>query len=252
VAEREPTRFAIRGKLKEETTAVTQRGLRAVTVAGAAMVLAMVSGACVTTEQPTPIYVYITPTPTPASAAPTEVASETPFASFTPWPSGSPTPEPTPTPTPAPTSTPAAPPTGTCTGSASNLLFLQDAANGVKFTVYCAVGLPSGWAIASGSWAGSKSGGTVTVTYKYKNTSTTVTITEGAFCLTGPGPCSPNTGLVGAADFGGMAGNMYSTTTGFAVYVAPGTTHAYQAVSTGLSSASLASVAHNMVAVPKT
>jgi hypothetical protein len=241
-------------------TAVSQRGLRAVTVAGAAVVLAIVSAACVTTAEPTPIYIYITPTPSATmaeTAAPVETQATEPTAvpeTPTPLPAGSPTSEATQAPTPESTLAPGATPApggASCTGTADNQAFFVQAANGLKFTVYCVTGLPSGWTITVGNWAYNKYGGSIDVNYRYKKTSETFTVTEGAFCLTGPGPCSPNTGTIGPASFGGLAATLYSTSGGLAIYSSPGTTHAYQITATDVPQATLTAISAAMMAVPK-
>ncbi len=232
---------------------MNHRGFRAATFAVAALVLAMASAACGSSEQPTPIYVVVTPTPGPATQAPaTPTAEATPLATFTPWPTATPTPEPTPTPTLGPTETPSSGPTspaGFCTGTAGNQAFFLEAAKGVKSAVYCATGLPSGWAISSGNWAGTKSGGWVTVAYKYKKTSSTMSVSEGAFCLT-PTVCSPPGGST-SASFGGLAGALFTITGGYGIYVAPGTAHAYQIVGANVTQTTLVNAAAAMKIVPK-
>lgn len=231
---------------------MNHRGLRAATLAAAALVLAIASAGCATSEQPTPIYVIVTPTP--AAATPTGEA--TPLATFTPWPTGTPTPVPTPTPTAGPTDTPSAGPTslaGSCTGSASNQTFFLQAAKGVKSTVYCATGLPSGWTISSGNWAGNKSGGWVDVIYKYKKTSEQFELKEGAFCLTDALTCNggPHPYL-GATNFDGLSASLDSTGgAGLLVTYAPGTSHAYQIWASNVPQATLVTIAANMKAVPK-
>jgi hypothetical protein len=236
---------------------VNSRGLRAVTLAGAALVLSMAAVAC-SAAQPSPIVIVVTPPP--ATSAPTATeAPATPLATITPWPTESPTPVVTPAPTPAPVKSAAAPTPisgatsapGVCIGTASNLTFLQSAKAGVKTAVYCATKMTAGWVIATGNWAGNKSGGWVTISYKFKNTNTTVDVAEGAFCLTGAAACSPNTGHVGSATFGGLAGSLNTTADGFAIYVAPGTAHAYSVTGHNIAKATLVAIAANMTIVPK-
>jgi hypothetical protein len=230
---------------------VNHRGLRAVTLAGAALVIALASAACVSTEQPTPIYVIVTPTPVATQAVATPTPEPTPLTTFTPWPTLVPTPTPTLAPTAAPSSGPTSP-AGACVGKASNQAFFLQAAKGVKFTVYCATSLGSGWGLASSpqtSWSGNKSGGTVLIYYQYRSTATRLEVCEGTFAAS---LCSGNTGGLGAASFGGLSGQLYSTTDGFAIRVAPGTNHAYTLVGHNVSQSTLVSVGGNMAIVPKT
>jgi hypothetical protein len=226
----------------------------------AAVVVSLVLAACQASSTPSPEPTpTVTSSPTPeVTATPVASASETPFATFTPWATDTPTPEPTPTPSPAPTPTPVPTPTSPasfCTGTASNQAFFVQAAHSVKFTVYCATALPAGWVIASGSWAGNSGGGKVTLTYRYRSTTTSFVVQEGAFCLTdaltcvgGPHPAAGS----GTTNFDGMSAAFYSTTTGLMVAVAPGTAQAYIITSTGVSVATMQTIAANMKAVPKT
>ena len=242
---------------------MSTRGLRALSLAGAAAIL-IVAAAC-SGSTPTPIYVTPPPsataeetTPLPTDEA-TEPATDTPQATFTPWPTESPTPEPTPvapTPTPAPTPTGSPTPTspaGFCLGSKDNQNFFLQAAHSEKFTVYCASSLPAGWALSSGSYAGA----TVTLTYKYKKTTSVVLVQEGAFCTgkssavdceSGPHPAAGS----GSTSFDGMTGGFFALSNGFMVSVSPNTTHAYLLTATNVTSATtVATIAAGFKAVPK-
>lgn len=196
-----------------------------------------------------------TATPTPTDT-PTPTATEAPSASFTPWPSASPTPEATPPPTPGPAVTPTPGPTSPaqfCSGNDSNRTFFLQAAHGSKFTVYCATGLPTGWAISGGTWSGGASGA-VKVTYKYKKTSEQFVVQEGAFCLGDPVTCvggpHPPAGS-GTTNFDGMSGEFLAITGGLLIAVDPGTTKAYMITATNVPLGTLVTFAANMKAVPK-
>jgi hypothetical protein len=240
---------------------VNNRALRAMTLAGGAFVIALASVACGSSNpQPTPIIIYTSaPTATPAAsqpATPVVTPAATPIATFTPWPSLAPTPvvTHTPTPTAAPTTPPSAGPTSpaaSCTASAGNQAWFVQAANGVKFTVYCATKLASGWGLALSpqtTWSGNKSGGTVLVYYQYRNTTTRLDVCEGTFAAT---DCAGDTGSLGAASFGGLSGQLYSTADGFAIRVAPGTNRAYTIVGHNVTQATLVSIGAALKAVPK-
>ena len=238
---------------------MNHRGIRAVTLAAAALAIALVSAGCITTEQPTPIIKIQTPVPTVASQAPqttTPVATPkaTPKASFTPWPTLTPSAPPTPVPTPAPTAPPSAGPTSpaaSCTGTAGNQAFFLQAAAGVKFTVYCATKLGTGWGLAKSpqtGWSGSKAGGSLLIYYQYRSTASRLDVCEGSFAASN---CSGSTGSIGTASFGGLSGELDSTTDGFAIRVAPGTNHAYTLVGHNVTQAALVSIGASFKVVPK-
>lgn len=235
---------------------MNQRALRAVSFAGVALAIALVGAACNSTVQPTPIYVTQTPTPTATTGASATATPEaTPEASFTPWPSLAPTPPPTTPPTAAPTTAPSAGPTSPasfCTGGAANQPEFVKAAKTLKFAVYCAT-LGKGWGLTSSpgmSWAATKSGGWITITYKGPGTAK-VDVAEGSFCLTSALVCAPNTGNIGTGSFGGLSGALDSTTDGFAIYVAPGTAHAYKLVGHNVTQAILVSIGAGLKVIPK-
>jgi hypothetical protein len=195
------------------------------------------------TPEPTPIIVYVTPGPTPI------IVYVTPEPNATP--EDTPTPEATAAPTPTPNTAAAF-----CSGSSSNQAFFLQAARGVKFTVYCATALPSGWAISSGAWQGS-GGGYVDVVYKYKNTSQRFELKEGSFCTTSKIACwggftvSIGSGLTKFDGMEAEIGTLMSSND-IVVAVASGTTHAYILTGTNVPSATMIAIAANMKAVPKT
>ena len=236
---------------------MNSRHIRGVALVCGAILLAASSAACISTEQPTPIYIVVTPTPAPSEVATTPAptqAVETPGDSFTPWPSLSPTPEATPVPTVTETPTlPAgvtpSPPGGGCVGAVSeaNRMFFVDAANGLKFTVYCGSGW-SGWSLASSpqsTWAGG-SHGNIIVRYQYKKTSARIEVCEGTIPS---GECEGDTGSLGSASFGPLSGTLYSTSDGFAVRVAPGTSHAYTIIGHNVTQTTVVTYASRMVAI---
>lgn len=233
---------------------LNHRALRAVTFAGVVLAIAMASAAC-STGQPTPIYVT-PPPPTAATQAPaTATPAATPTATFTPEVSPTPMSSPSVTPTASPTVAPSAGPTSPaafCTGGAANQPEFVKAAKTLKFDVYCAR-LGKGWGLSTSpgmSWAATKSGGWLKINYKGPS-GATIDVSEGAFCLTSPAACSPNTGNLGIGSFGGLSGDLDSTTDDFAIYVSPGTTHAYSLVGHNVSQATLQSIGAALKVVPK-
>jgi hypothetical protein len=240
---------------------VNHRGFRAASFAGAALALALVGAACSSAVQPTPIYVVQTPTPvatpvaTPAPATPTPEA--TPVATFTPWPSGTPTPSagPTATQTAAPTPTTSAGPTSPaafCTGGSKNQPEFVKAAHTLKWSLYCA-SLSSGWSLVSMTWDSTKLPGGAKISYKGPS-GATLKVFEGAWCLTTPSDCPAQSGgSLGTGSFGGLAGNVYGTADGgYGIYVAPGTSHAYQLDGYNMTQTTLQGIGPDMKVVPKT
>jgi hypothetical protein len=214
----------------------------------------------------TPIVVYVT-----ASPSPTEEATPTPE------PTMAPTPEPTPTDTPTdsaasatPTDTPSATPTdaftpgpiaspgpaSACTGSSDPvhgseyIAFWEAAVTALPFSVYCGI-VPGGW-FFNGSVFTQPNGGHLQAKYSYKTTSgPSIVIDEG-------GDASKFTsvslgGSLGSASFGGLVGTIYAGSSGgFVLQVAPGTSHAYQAVGTGVTQATFVSVAAKLMQIART
>ena len=184
------------------------RRIRAVALAGAAILLAASAAGCITTDQPTPIYVYLTPSPEPtveATPAPTQTATPSPSAEDTS--SAGPSAEPSPSGTPGSDTSLSVAASG-CVGSAANQAFFDGAAAKVKASVFCATGLPKGWILTVGNWRSNASGGWVDVTYRYKQTSQTFEVKEGAFCLNANGTActgGPLTSVKSGVSFGGMA-----------------------------------------------
>ncbi len=215
--------------------------------AAAAFLLFAVAG-CAAGVEPTDIIIYETPTPV--------IATPTPEPTPTPTPTPVPTPKPTPVPTPTPTATPTPKitigpggPAGACTGTASNKDFYVQAAKDLNFQVYCPV-LPSGWHLSSAGYEG-KGSGSLTATYK-NDSGATFTISEGAFCTSSPTTCAPKTKKIGTAKFGDLAGELDTVYAGFALYVAPGTLKAYQAVGKSITQAQFTQMTAAMAKVLKT
>lgn len=222
--------------------------------AGAALALALVGAACSSAVQPTPIYVVQTPAPVVTQAPATPTPEVTPLATFTPWPTGTPTPTAGPTPkhTAAPAPTVSAGPTSPaafCTGAATNQPTFVQTAQTLKFAVYCPT-VAKPWSLSNWSFDASKAPGWVKATYK--SGSATLELDEGAFCLTSPAACSPNTGSLGTASFGSLSGSLDSTSAGYAIYVSPGTKNAYQILGHNVSQATLVSIAAALKVIPKT
>jgi hypothetical protein len=199
---------------------------RFVGIAAAALLAGVVVAGCgFSKSKPTPIIVYVTPSPTPVVSA-SPATTPTPSASSVDTSTASPTAAPTPTPPPPASAVPATICSVDPKKPAEGWGFWTDAANGLPFAVYCGV-VPPGWYyyaselhISDGSW--------VTATYKGPNGSTqpTIVISEGAFCGES---CSPGS-YSAPANFGDLPGKLYTTSGGgYAIYVDPGTAHAYTA-----------------------
>ena len=195
-------------------------------------------------------------TPTPAATTePTAAATATPAPTVTPTPLVTPTANPTATtePSESPSASPGASASpGTidasiCTGTAQNKDFFAAAATAEPWTVYCAV-LPAGWSVTTGEYRLS-SGGRLAIAYKGPS-GATLAISEGAFCTSGVSSCSPRDSTIGDASFGDLPGTLVNVSGGFALYVGPGSTTAYQATGTGMDESAfraLASSLHKLV-----
>jgi hypothetical protein len=214
--------------------------------AEAAMAASMVVAGCQAAA--TPRLIYVTPDPTPTVAPTPTPQPETPEPTLEPAPEATATPEPEPTPT---------SPASFCTGNDDNRAFFAGAAEGVGFTVYCATGLPSGWAVSSGSWAGSKSGGSLDVVYRYKSTSQRFELKEGSFCTTSKvdcmgGPSVPAPWLAGPY-FDGRQGEVANLLSGgqWVIEVGAGTTRAYVMTGTDVDVDTLVGFAVKTRAVPR-
>jgi len=214
----------------------------------ATTILLLAVAGCASVVDPTDIVIYETPTP----------VIETPTPEPTPTPV--PTPKPTPKPTPSPTATPTATPTpkvtigpggpaGACTGTASNKDFYVEAAKFLPFQVYCPA-LPSGWHLGTAGYEGTGAGN-LTSLYKGPN-GATFSFAEGGFCTTSASACAPKVKKIGAAKFGDLSGELDGVSGGYAIYVAPGTSKAYQVIGKGITQAQFVSYAKAMAKVPKT
>lgn len=232
------------------------RGARITSLFAAALVLSAATVACSSAEAPTPIVLVQTPTP-----APSDVATDTPAATSTPAATASPSASagasastaPTPTPAPASSASPGAPqspsPASMCLGTATNVPFFVQVANKLKIDFYCGR-MGKGWSFTGGTWSSSKGGVKVTMTYKGPS-GAFVQIDEGSFCTTSAAVCSPNTGNLGSANFGPLTGDLDTTVDGFAIYVDPGTGHAYQVTSKKVSRAMMEAIGTAMLLVAK-
>jgi hypothetical protein len=221
--------------------------MRAPAILSAAAALLLAVTACVSAG-PTAIIIYTTATPA-ASGTPTPVITPTPTATptsaptDTPGASATPTAVPSATPPSSPTPSPTPGPAAGCSGKATNQPFWVDTANHVPFTVYCGV-VPSPWYFnAASSTYGAA--GKVTATYKTTG-GADFTITEGTFAASG------HAGSLGSANFGDLSGTLYAgSVSGFVLLVSPGTSHAYQAVGTGMTQAAFVNLAAAVIKVPK-
>jgi hypothetical protein len=227
-------------------------GLAVRMLLGLSLGLAALSAAACQSGTPTPMVIFVTLPPNPTSEAtpspPPETATPGESPAATPTPEASETPEPTPSPTSA---------ASFCTGTAANQAFFVEAAKGLKGAVYCATGLPAGWAIASGSWAGSSTGGQLTVVYRYRSTNQTFQLREGSFCTISKIACwgGPTVSyLSGFTDFDGMTaeiGELLDGSGAFVIAVGSGTNNAYIMTGYNVPPDTLAAFAADMTAVPK-
>ncbi len=222
------------------------RRIRASAMVAAASALLIAVAAC-SADAPTQRIVYTTATPAP-TASPTPVATPTPSPTLMPVPTD--TPVASATPSAAPSATPTAAPVASggpasaCSGASKpdNAAFWASTANNEPFTVYCGV-VPGPWffATANSTWG---STGLLTATYNYKTTGgARIDVSEGTFAA------AAHTGSLGSAKFGDLSGSLYSTSSGFVIYVAG--THAYQAIGTGVTQATFVSILAAMVKVAK-
>jgi hypothetical protein len=146
------------------------------------------------------------------------------------------------------------PPTA-CTGSsdpvhgADYIAFWTAAANALPFSVYCGI-VPGGW-FFNGSLYTQPNGGHLGAKYSYKTTGgPSIQIDEGGdatkFTSVTPGA------TLGSAIFGDLPGTLYAGSSGgFVLLVAPGTSHAYQAVGTGVTQATFVNIAVALMKVAK-
>ncbi len=129
------------------------------------------------------------------------------------------------------------------------------AAHGITATVYCPTQLPSGWAITSGSWQGTKSGGWMDVTYKYKNTNQTFEIKEGAFCLDPAIQCTGGALILvqSGVHFDGISTNLasYGGPETYLMIINPGKTNAYFLIMHNITQATAVTIGANVKAVPE-
>lgn len=224
-------------------------------IVAAVVVLATALSACTVAQpKPTVTYLYVTPTPGVDTPTPSDVpvptdATAPPDAAptDTPVPTPNVTLSPSPSPSPSPTS-----PAGACSGGAAAPPFFAAAAKDLtKFAVYCGH-VPSKWIFKSGSEGDYAKGGMLTATYGGPS-GAKIVIQEGAFCLTSSVACSPHDTYLGSANFGDMAGGIYSLGpgAGYAIYVNPGTRQGYTAKGTNVGQATFTGIVAALVKVPK-
>jgi hypothetical protein len=121
-----------------------------------------------------------------------------------------------------------------------------------KFTVYCGH-LPSGWKLGPTNYADTLDKGGTLTGYFVGPSGAKITVKEGAFCTIGSSACSPHDSYLGPANFGPLAGGLYSMGPGlgYAIYVNAGTTHGYTATGTSVSETAFVNVVAAMREVPK-
>jgi hypothetical protein len=139
-------------------------------------------------------------------------------------------------------------PASACTGSPTNKAFFAQVAGDLHWDVYCGI-LPSGWAVKTGGFDG-EAPGSVTVGYAGPG-GATLAVGEGAYCTSGAAACAPRTAELGTARFGDLVGSLVSVSGGFAIYVNPGTTHAYAITGKGMGKDAFVALAASMVKLSK-
>jgi hypothetical protein len=119
----------------------------------------------------------------------------------------------------------------------------------LPFTVYCGI-LPGGW-FFNGSVYTQPNHGHLGAKYSYNTGSgPSIQLDEGGDASKFT---SVTTGsLLGSAYFGDLTGTLYAVASGgFVLQVAPGTTHAYQAIGTGVSRTTFVNVVGALMKVAK-
>ena len=111
--------------------------------------------------------------------------------------------------------------------------------------------LPSSWWLEAGQYT-LPDGGKVGAYYK-NAAGSLITIAEGAYCTTSPAACSPHISVIGPASFGGLSGTLDVLAAGpiWAIFVAPGTMHAYVMIGQGMSQAQFVAWAAAVRKVPR-
>ena len=214
----------------------TRRGAPLIALVAAVAMVGLAFGGCAfAKEQPTPIVVVVTPSPT---AVPTPAPTAVPVATPIEVPTDSPSPTESPT---ATTPVVHAMPASFCTGTANNKAFWAEVAGKVSWDVYCPV-FPAGWFVKTGNYE-TGAGGKVTMTYKGPS-GAIVELDEGNFCFGAADICGPSATTVGPVFLADLPATLVTLRGGGnAIYVAPGTTHAYLLSGTGISQQTLLSFA---------
>jgi hypothetical protein len=120
-----------------------------------------------------------------------------------------------------------------CTGSADNRAFFASAAEGLDWTVLCAV-LPERWILQTGSYRHTH-GGQLHV--EYGRSTQALVLDEGAFCTAADGCVPPGTDA-GDASLGPLAGTFVELDDGgFAIVVDRGSSPSWLMVTHGLTAA---------------
>jgi hypothetical protein len=199
---------------------------------------------------PSPLIVYVTPGPTATAAAtavPTEASTAT--AEATAEASAEATAGPSVPPTLAPGASPTSRAEG-CSGNQTNKDFFAEAAAKERFDVSCAVP-PTKRRVQGGEWT-LPNGGKVVLGYK-NSAGALIEFDQGNFCTTSPAACSPHISTIGSVALGDMTGTLtlIDAAPTFAIYVAPGTAHAYAFAGRGMTQAQFKAWAAALIKVPK-
>jgi hypothetical protein len=186
----------------------------------------------VITPSPTPVITSTTPSPATATATATAAATASP----------------------APTKAPStAAPASACLGSAANIAFFADAAKALKFSVYCAAGLPADWTLNAATYL-EPSGGALGIRYHNNARSALMEVYEGNFCPYLPGYCGTLGTDLGPASFGDLPGELYlfgSSAFTYVIWNNRGSTPAYAVFGSGMTKDQLVAWAANFLRVSK-
>jgi hypothetical protein len=225
-------------------------------LSAAVVAAALAVGGCSASSNQTPQIIYVTDKPSQqvATATPSPTEQATPTLAPTETAAATETAAPTATPAPTPTPAGSAAPGQACTGNADNKAFFAVAATKMNWTVYCGV-VPAGWYLSSASFDHAPNGKLI-ATYNRKSGGVvvaTVLVREGNFCTSGASACSAHDTDLGPAMFGDLNGELYTLGPGlgYAIYVSPGTTRAYEITGNGMTQATFVAIAAALTKVPK-
>jgi serine/threonine protein phosphatase PrpC len=135
-----------------------------------------------------------------------------------------------------------------CTGRQPSHGFFSSASRDLPFSVYCGV-MPTGWYVAWGQYT-FVDGGQLEVTYSGPQ-GETIYLYEGLRCMPAGSGCPPDGDTLGPANFGDMAGTLYSlgSADGYVVYSGASLSGQYKLVGSGVSQANMLAMASRLVRI---